>query len=47
MNTCWVDASYNGSKAARIPFLKVHVNGKINTRMEKNVKNQCLRGLMW
>jgi hypothetical protein len=34
----WVDASYNGSKAARIIVLKVHINGKINTRMEKMLK---------
>jgi hypothetical protein len=37
----WVDASYGGSKAIRIPIPKVHVNGKINTRMKKRVKNQC------
>jgi hypothetical protein len=36
-----VDASYGGSKATRIPIPKVHVNGKINTKMEKNIKNQC------
>jgi hypothetical protein len=36
-----VDASYGGSKATRVPILKVHINGKNNTRMEKNVKNQC------
>jgi hypothetical protein len=30
-----VDASYGGSKAARILVPKVHINGKINTRMEK------------
>jgi hypothetical protein len=34
-----VDASYNGPKVARIPIPKVHINGKINTRMEKNIKN--------
>jgi hypothetical protein len=36
-----VDASYNGSKATKILVPKVHINGKINTRMENNVKNQC------
>jgi hypothetical protein len=36
-----VDASYGGSKATRILVPKVHINGKINTRMENNVKNQC------
>jgi hypothetical protein len=30
-----------GSKMARILVPKVHINGKINIRMEKNVKNQC------
>jgi hypothetical protein len=29
------------SKMARILVPKVHINGKINIRMEKNVKNQC------
>jgi predicted ribonuclease toxin of YeeF-YezG toxin-antitoxin module len=36
-----VDANYNGSKATRIPIPKVHINGKINIRMRKNIKNQC------
>jgi hypothetical protein len=36
----WVDASYNGSKMAKIIVLKVHINGK-------NVQNQCLMGPMW
>jgi hypothetical protein len=36
-----VDASYGGSKATRIPIPKIHVNGKISTKMEKNFKNQC------
>jgi hypothetical protein len=31
----WVDASYIGSKMASIPIPKVHINGKINIRMEK------------
>jgi hypothetical protein len=31
-----VDASYNGSKVTRVPIPKVHVNGKINTKMENN-----------
>jgi hypothetical protein len=33
----------------RAPIPKVHINGKINTTMEKkkNVKNQCLVGSMW
>jgi hypothetical protein len=35
---CWVDASYNGSKVAKILIPKVHVNGKINIRMEKMLK---------
>jgi hypothetical protein len=43
----WVDASYSGSKTTRVPVPKVHINGKINTRMEKNVKIQCLVGPMW
>jgi hypothetical protein len=30
-----VDASYSGPKVARIPVPKVHINGKINTKMEK------------
>jgi hypothetical protein len=30
-----VNASYNGSKMARVPIPKVHINGKINTRIEK------------
>jgi hypothetical protein len=42
-----VDASYGGSEAIRIPIPKVHINGKINSRMEKNIKNQCLVGPMW
>jgi hypothetical protein len=33
-----VDATYNGPKAAKILVPKVHINGKINTRMEKNLK---------
>jgi hypothetical protein len=37
----WVDANHGGSKAARVPLPKVHINGKINTRMETNAKNQC------
>ncbi len=36
-----VDASYGGSKLTRILVPKVHINGKINITMEKNVKNQC------
>jgi hypothetical protein len=41
-NVCsWVDASYGGSKVARVQIPKVHLNGKLNTKMEKNVKNQC------
>jgi hypothetical protein len=34
----WVDASYSGSKTTRVIVLKVHINGKINTRMEKMLK---------
>jgi hypothetical protein len=30
-----VDANYGGSKMAKVPIPKVHINGKINTRMEK------------
>ncbi len=44
---CWhddigpkVDASYIGSKAARILVPKIQINGKINIVMEKKVKNQ-------
>jgi hypothetical protein len=36
-----VDASYGGSKVARVLVPKVHINEKINTIMEKNIKNQC------
>jgi hypothetical protein len=32
------DASYGGSKATRIPFPKVHINGEINTKMENKLK---------
>jgi hypothetical protein len=42
-----VDANYIGSKATRVLVPKVHTNGKINTIVETNVKNQCLVGLMW
>ncbi len=42
-----VDASYGGLKVARIPIPKVHINGKFNIRMGKDVKNQCLMGPMW
>ncbi len=42
-----VDASYGGSKATKIPIPKIHINGKINFRMEKNIKNQCWMGPMW
>jgi hypothetical protein len=37
----WIDANYCGSKAVRVPIPKIHINEKINTRMEKNIKNQC------
>jgi hypothetical protein len=43
----WVDASYGGSKVARILIPKVHISGKINIRMGKNITNQCLVGPMW
>jgi hypothetical protein len=33
----WVYASYSGSKVARVPIPKVHINGKFNTRMEKTL----------
>jgi hypothetical protein len=37
-NVCsWVDASYGGLKATRIQVSKVHINGKINIIMQKNV----------
>jgi hypothetical protein len=43
-----VDASYNGSKMARVPTPKVRINGKINIIMGKKiVKNQCLVATMW
>jgi hypothetical protein len=35
-----VDASYKGSKATRVPIPKVHINGKNNIIMKKNIKNQ-------
>jgi hypothetical protein len=41
-----VDPSYGDLIAARIPIPKVHINGKFNTRMGKDVKNQCLVGRM-
>jgi hypothetical protein len=28
-------ASYGASKVAKVPIPKVHINGKINTTMEK------------
>jgi len=34
----WVDANYSRSKVVRIIFLKVHINGKNNTKMEKMLK---------
>jgi hypothetical protein len=40
-NGQWVDTSYGGSKVAKNPDPKVHINGKINIKMERNVKNQC------
>ncbi len=43
---CKVDASYGSLKAAKVPIPKVHINEKINTRMKKNIKNQCLVGPM-
>lgn len=42
-----VDASYIGSNVARVLVPKAHINGKINTRVGKNVKTQCLIGSMW
>jgi len=32
-----VDASYGGSKAARVLVSKVHLNRKINIKMEKKL----------
>jgi hypothetical protein len=29
-------ASYGASKVAKVPIPKVHINGKINIKMEKN-----------
>ncbi len=43
----WVNASYGGSKVARVPIPKVHINGKINIRIEKLLKKQCLMSPMW
>jgi hypothetical protein len=31
-------ASYGASKVAKVPIPKVHINGKINIKMEKNLK---------
>jgi hypothetical protein len=33
-----VDASYGGSKVPRVLVAKVHINGKINSRMEEMLK---------
>jgi len=33
-----VDANYSDSKMTRILVPKVHINGKINIRMRKNIK---------
>jgi hypothetical protein len=30
-------ASYGASKVAKVPIPKVHINGKINTTMEKKI----------
>jgi hypothetical protein len=35
----WVNTSYGGSKASSASIPKVHINGKINTIMEK----KCLK----
>jgi hypothetical protein len=42
-----VDVSYGGSKAARVQVSKIHINEKINIRMKKKLKNQCLVRPMW
>jgi hypothetical protein len=34
----WVDASYGGSKMARVLIPKVHIDEKINIIMEKPLK---------
>ncbi len=47
INESWVYASYSGSKVAKVLVPKVHINGKINVKMKKNVKNQCWVGLKW
>jgi hypothetical protein len=31
-------ASYGASKVAKVPIPKVHINGKINIKMEKKLK---------
>jgi hypothetical protein len=31
-------ASYGASKTAKVPIPKVHINGKINTKMGKKLK---------
>jgi hypothetical protein len=36
-----VDASYSGSKVARILVPKIHINEKITLKWKKHVKNQC------
>jgi len=33
-----VDASYGGSKVTRVLVPKLHINGKINIRIEKMLK---------
>jgi hypothetical protein len=39
-----VDARYNHSKVPRIPVSKVHINGKINTRIEKKMFKPMFNG---
>jgi hypothetical protein len=36
-----VNVSYGGSKTTKVIVSKIHINGKIKVRIEKNVKNQC------
>jgi hypothetical protein len=40
----WVDTSYGGSKVARNSMSKVHINGKINTKINKNCQKSMLSG---
>jgi hypothetical protein len=41
----WLDAGYNGSKAARVQVPKVYINGKFNIIMKKMLKTNVLCAL--